>query len=268
MLRARAALLLAVATVTAFAPAARAEAPEPLRYDLRVDLPVTAAAGALYLVSGLLKEELARDSCRYCGGNAFDKTARDWFLWKDIDSAAAASDVIAFGLLPAALVAHGYFAARDAGDLSAGWIDLLVVSQAVVIAMDLNQIAKVAVSRERPFVHYGNFDDPNRAPEDDDNWSFYSGHASLAFSLAAAAGTVSTMRGYRSAKWVWGVGMSLALATAYLRVASDRHYLSDVLTGAVVGTAVGAGLPWLLHRPRGDGGVEVYPTVGGVVVLF
>ena len=39
----------------------------------------------------------------------------------------------------------------------------------------------------------------------------------------------------------------VAGVTGALRVASDQHYLSDVLVGATVGTLVGLGLPWLLH---------------------
>jgi membrane-associated phospholipid phosphatase len=278
MLRARtsAALLLAFATVLAAAPEARAEAPEPLRYDLRVDAAVTAAAGALWIATELFKEDLAADRCRFCGVNRLDGAVRERLVWSETDRPRVASDVVAFGLVPAAVLAHGLLAARGAGDVRDGWIDLLVVVQAAAIAADLNQLTKLAVARQRPFVHYRNFDDPNRAPDSDDNRSFYSGHSSLAFSLAAAAGTVSTMRGYRSAGWVWGVGMSLAASAAYLRIAADQHYLTDVLTGAVLGTAVGAGVPWLLHRARGrgdarggaEGGLAVIPIVGGVVVFF
>ena len=38
------------------------------------------------------------------------------------------------------------------------------------------------------------------------------------------------------------------MATGYLRIASDRHYFTDVMAGAVVGTAVGVGVPFLFHR--------------------
>ena len=272
MLRARVLRLLVAAAVAATAPAARAEAPEPLRYELAADLVVTAGAGAFYLLTEIFNEHVGPRECRWCTVNGLDASIREDLVWDEPKSARAASDVVAFGIVPAAVLGHALLAAREAGDLGAGWVDLLLVAQAAAIAVDLNQLTKVAVGRQRPFAHFGNYEDPDRAPERDDNWSFYSGHVSLAFSLVAAAGTVSTMRGYSSAPWVWGVGMALAASVAWFRVAGDMHYFTDVLTGAAVGTAVGAAVPWLFHRParaeeRG-GGVRVLPTLGGVLVIF
>ena len=73
------------------------------------------------------------------------------------------------------------------------------------------------------------------------------------FSLASAAGTVATLRGYRLMPLVWATLMPLAIATGDLRSGGDKHYLSDVLTGAVLGAAVGVALPLLFHgRERDD----------------
>jgi membrane-associated phospholipid phosphatase len=41
--------------------------------------------------------------------------------------------------------------------------------------------------------------------------------------------------------------MSVATATALLRIVADKHYLSDVVVGAAVGTASGLLLPLVLH---------------------
>ena len=161
-------------------------------------------------------------------------------VWSSVGRARRASDVLAFVLLPSGIAAHQLLAARGARD--AGLVDLVVVAQATALAADLNQLVKYAVGRQRPLARYGT------APaEPDDNLSFFSGHATLAFSLATAAGTVSTLRGYRSAPWVWGTGLGAAGAVGYLRIAGDKHYLSDVLVGAVVGSAFGIGIPRLLH---------------------
>jgi membrane-associated phospholipid phosphatase len=58
------------------------------------------------------------------------------------------------------------------------------------------------------------------------------------------------MRGYRWAPVIYVAGGLIGAATAYLRIAADQHYLTDVVTGAVLGSAVGAGVPYLFHRPR------------------
>jgi membrane-associated phospholipid phosphatase len=268
MRSARAAALLAV--LVAARPAA-AEPPEPLRYDLAVDASVTAAAAALWIGSEALKADLAPSACRWCDPGSLDAWARGKLVWGDVKAAQRASDVLAFAVLPAAAAANALLSAHAAGDTSAGWVDLLLVLEAVAITEDVTQLAKFTVGRQRPFVHYGN-SEAGRAPQPDDNLSFFSGHSSMAFSLAAAAGTVSTMRGYRSAPWVWGIGMGLAAATGYLRIAGDKHYLTDVLVGAAVGTGLGIAIPRLLHpREAGDpapGAARILPTLGGIVIVF
>jgi len=58
------------------------------------------------------------------------------------------------------------------------------------------------------------------------------------------------MRGYRVAPLVWTAGLVLGVATAYTRMAADRHYFTDVLAGAAIGTVTGAAVPLLFHPAR------------------
>jgi membrane-associated phospholipid phosphatase len=106
------------------------------------------------------------------------------------------------------------------------------------------QLVKLTVARQRPFA---SGTPPSADPGADARVSFWSSHASVAFAAAAAGGTVARLRGYSGWPWVYGVGFAAAAATSYFRVAADQHWLSDVVAGAVVGTAVGIALP-LLHR--------------------
>lgn len=244
--------------------------PPPLRYDARDDVALTAGAAALWIGSELAKAKLAPSPCRWCAENRLDAGARDLLVWSHTDRASRASDVLAFGLVPAGIAAHQLLAARAAGDAKEGWVDLLVVAEAAALSVDLNQVVKFAAGRQRPFVHHA---PPDRPADPDDNVSFTSGHATLAFTLAAAAGTVSDLRGYKSAPWVWGAGMSLAAATAYLRIAADKHYLTDVLAGAALGTAAGIALPRLLHGRKDEpgasaSGATVTAVPLGLAVVF
>lgn len=243
---------------------ARAEGPRPLEYDLKIDLPVTLAATALWVGSELAKPRIGPDACRWCEPNALDEAIRDAVVWRDPVPARHASDVLVFGVLPAAMVANQLLSARGEGEWEAGFVDLLIVAEAAAIAQDLNQLVKFTVARERPFVHYA---DPSRPKDPDDDVSFFSGHTTFAFALASSAGMVSTLRGYRSAPWVWGIGMALAAGAGWLRMGGDMHWFTDVLAGAAVGTAVGAGLPWLLHRDgAGALGAEVRTSPASVAI--
>jgi membrane-associated phospholipid phosphatase len=98
----------------------------------------------------------------------------------------------------------------------------------------------------------------------DEDLSFYSGHTSESVSLAVAAGTVASIRHYRLAPLVWATSLPLALATGYLRIGADRHYFTDVLTGALVGAAIGFLVPYVFHRGNDATGATVAsPTTRG-----
>jgi len=244
-------------------PAARGA--EPLEVDLARDGATVVIGNALAGALAFFADPMTPDHCRYCEPSAFDRGARSALRWSHPSRAAFASDVLADGVLPAALVGHaGLMAWNDGGALQAGE-DLLSVAEAVVLSIDLNQTVKSTAGRIRPWAWA-----EGRARGTDSNRSFYSGHTAFAFSLASAAGTVSTMRGYRTAPWVWAVGMSLAAGVGYLRVAGDAHWATDVLAGAAVGGAVGFAVPWMLHRPRGGRppAVQLLPAPGGFALLF
>jgi membrane-associated phospholipid phosphatase len=141
------------------------------------------------------------------------------------------------------------------------WEDALVIAQATAIAGLLNGIAKDSFARRRP--------NAGLQATGDANTSFYSGHTTQAFALAAAAGTVSTIRGYPSAPWVWAGGMTLAAGVGYLRVAADQHWATDVLAGAAVSGLVGFAVPWVFHRVNSPGArVAVLPAPGGFAVVY
>ncbi|ABS28546.1 phosphatase PAP2 family protein [Anaeromyxobacter sp. Fw109-5] len=272
MLAARAAALALAASVAAAPLPAAAGPHHALRYDRAVDLPLTIGAGALWIGSELAKPYLAPEGCRWCDPPGLDRDARTRLVWSNTVPARVTSDLLAFAVAPAAALVPLAAAADTRDD---ALLDALFVIEAVAIAADVNQLVKFAVARERPFVHFGNYAEPDRPADPDDQLSFYSGHTSTAFSFAAAAGTVASLRGYRSAPWIWGVGMALASGVAYFRVAADRHYLTDVLTGAVIGTAVGVAAPRLLHpRERSGAGdadaerVTFVPLPIGLRVAF
>jgi membrane-associated phospholipid phosphatase len=220
-----------------------------LRYSLPVDLSITAAAAGAWIASEALKSQLAPLTCRWCSSNALDGAVRTHLRWTVHGGAAVTiSNAGAYAIAP--LVALGGLAlsavherrARDAG------IDLLIAAEAVVLAGDLSQAVKYVVGRQRPYARAGVPNPDTSQGADDSNLSFFSGHTSFTFAIAAAAGTVAHLRGYRWARAIYVAGAAIGAATAYLRIAADQHYLTDVVTGAVVGSAVGAGVPWL-HRP-------------------
>jgi membrane-associated phospholipid phosphatase len=130
--------------------------------------------------------------------------------------------------------------------------------------MDVNQVVKLAVSRERPYLHFASADARAAATGPDSALSFYSLHTSATFSLAVSAGTVASMRGYSIAPLIWASGILIGTATGYMRIAADKHYMTDTLTGAAVGSLIGFSVPYFFHKPLSSRiRVSAHPEPGG-----
>ena len=78
-----------------------------------------------------------------------------------------------------------------------------------------------------------------------------SGHTSSAFVTAVTIGeTYRRRHDDLSVGLVYAVGLTLASVVAACRILAGKHFLSDVLVGAIVGTAFGLLIP-ALHDRRG-----------------
>lgn len=211
-------------------------------------LALSTAFAGIWVGSEMLKGSLAPGACRVCGVNGFDAATRDALRWPAAGAAATSSDVLGFGIAP--LLAVGALASTSAN--TAEFVDdLLIVGEATFGTGVLVQSTKFLVGRERPFVRELRQHGPQAPgpPGSDDNLSFFSGHTSVTVALGTSVATLATLRGHRAAPWLWASGIAAGLATGYLRIAADKHYATDVLTGAVVGAAMGITVP-LLHVAR------------------
>jgi membrane-associated phospholipid phosphatase len=250
---------------------ASADGGRELRFDTRIDVAVTSVGSVWWITSEMMKADLVPEKCRWCYRaedgkdllNPYDGWVRKGLVWQSTDTAATVSSVVGFFVEPAAM--FGLTALSEANDKAIGRfpVDALLITEATVIAGDINQIAKFAFARERPFVHFlPRAPDVIRALTDspsDDNLSFFSGHTTLAFAVATSAGTVNTLRGYRLAPLVWSAGMTMAVSVGYLRIAADKHYFSDVMTGAVVGSIIGVGIPLIFHSATSPSSAAASP---------
>jgi membrane-associated phospholipid phosphatase len=252
--------------LTLAAPAAAWAAPGD--GELHVNRTVSASFSlggviAYVLSESSFKDDLAPTSCRWCRLNSLDRGVRDRLLWDDTQAARSASN--ATGYMGAPLAGFGLLALASWHDDRTEQMvdDELIVLEAVLATALLNQGVKFLAGRERPFVRALSADQKGMTPDPyDNNLSFFSGHTSFTFSIAVASGTVASLRGYRLAPWIWGSGLTLAATTGYLRIAGDKHYFTDVITGALVGSFVGFAVPYWLHRGASSGSEASASTIG------
>ncbi|MCA9681548.1 MAG: phosphatase PAP2 family protein [Myxococcales bacterium] len=257
------------------APAERATLPD-IRFRVAIDVPILVGFSSVFFVTEGFKRKIAPQTCRWCIPGPAGRGVRDALVWKDPEAAALTSDIVAYAGIPAVALTLTLVGVGTEGQWRRIHEDLLVALEAVAVSGALTNVIKFSTARLRPYAYY----EPVTFDEDPDhNLSFPSGHTSLAFAMATSFATVATMRRRKLAPVFWGLGVPMAGLVGYLRMAGDRHWLGDVLTGAGLGTLVGVGLPWLLHHPRTGviprasrressavSSLMIMPTGNGVVV--
>lgn len=182
-------------------------------------------------------------------------------------SAAGASDA-----LVAVTIAAPLIATLGAGIDDRAGRRALLYGESLGASLMLNAIVKYTVQRPRPYTY-------NKHPRvvayteeagKDSRLSFYSGHAALSFTAAVSGSYLFALStdDKKARAVMWGVEVALASMTANLRVVAGKHFYSDVIVGAVMGTAVGFLVPALHADSRGvyrPSGVEFAAMAGGLV---
>ncbi len=150
-------------------------------------------------------------------------------------------DNIGTGLQIAAMLTPAVFAMAPKQD----WFTIgIMYTESVAWAYGLKELGKTMVYRARPYTYNTGW--PQKDVDDGDWYnSFPSGHSAMAFNAATFTTFVyGTYFPQGKTKYLVGAGSyALAVATAASRIMSGNHFLSDVLTGAAIGTATGLMVP-------------------------
>jgi PAP2 superfamily len=205
------------------------------------------AGGAVYLVLELgLKEQVTPSECRWCRSNALDTAIRNAWVWESVKTPDRLSNLTGYVGNPVYGIGMLLLSSRNDDDRKRRWYDdTIPVLQAGIATGMVNQAMKILFVRRRPYAEFGG---TSTRAANDVNTSFFSGHTALAFAMTTSTGMVASIRGYKSAPYIWGGGLALGVATAYLRIAADAHYFTDVFGGAVIGAAIGVAVPLLFHH--------------------
>ncbi len=110
-------------------------------------------------------------------------------------------------------------------------LKLELMLESIAVTQIITQTLKLSTNRMRP-----NFLDDH---------SFPSGHTSSTFAMAASLNGI----------YGWQAGIPayiLASIVGLQRISSNAHYLSDVLSGALIGTLVGRGFSFIHRQNKND----------------
>ncbi len=108
---------------------------------------------------------------------------------------------------------------------------------------------KATTGRTRPYAYNPEVPESFKLKQDAQR-SFFSGHTSLAFCSAVLTSTIFSKYYPDSSlkPWVWGTTLTLAGTTGLLRYFSGKHFPTDIIAGAIVGSAVGYCIPKLHEK--------------------
>ncbi len=218
-----------------------------------VDLIITTTSMSAMLISRLLGPN--RDKPRQ-GPILFDKGARDTLL---LSSRNHQNTILDFSDLTLSLATSWPF--LDAFIVALGMNDqentavqmALMNLEVMSVLAAIQTIANAAVGRERP---YGSrcgddlYDALDDCVADERYYSFFSGHTALSFGSAALVCTHHSHYELYGGAWdslACAGAYTIATFTGVARIMGDKHYASDVITGAAIGTLVGYLLPYLSY---------------------
>lgn len=159
-------------------------------------------------------------------------------------TAAHRSSNVLFGVATAATLTTAIINQRGEQPL----LPVVVIMESGLFSAGLTNTVKELVRRPRPYLYNGAVPSSAYHPGDDAA-SFWSGHtANMAAITFAGASLVQRSEASPGLKTITWIGAAVApAAMGYLRVRAGRHFPTDVLTGYVVGAAVGFAVPYF-HR--------------------
>jgi membrane-associated phospholipid phosphatase len=132
-------------------------------------------------------------------------------------------------------------------------------AEATLLNLGINGVAKSTVLRTRPYAY--DADTPlDQKTTESARLSFYSGHtASAACNCFFMARVFSAyVESPKARVALWAGAVTYPALTGFLRVDSGHHFRTDIITGYVIGAAIGYFVPHL-HR-IGDDRVSLHPT--------
>jgi membrane-associated phospholipid phosphatase len=217
---------------------------------------ITGTGGALTLTAAIVAP---RSVHSISGGILFDDAARRALRAHSLQARYQFRDASDVGLslsvtwpffADALASAWWYRGSRDAAEQIA-----LIDLETLAIAGAVQGATNVIVSRERPYGQdCGSSQLPGNAIDCQSSQqyrSFFSGHATFSFTGAALICMHHFENDLLGSPWdalSCAGGYAVAATTSTFRIVSDVHYASDVILGALVGTAIGYGVPLLHYR--------------------
>ncbi len=200
---------------------------------------VSSAIGLVLYESVSAPTPMEIDQLSSASVNSFDRSAIRHYS----ESAATASNVLYGAASAAPLLLF-----TDAG-MRRDWRTIMLMYIETWSFMGgTSTLSKGLIERYRPYAYNPDVSREQKLTADAKK-SFFSNHTTTAFASAVFLSTVYSDYHPNSGwkPYIWGSSLFMASVVGYLRYEAGEHFPTDILTGAVVGSAIGYMIPWM-HR--------------------
>jgi len=119
----------------------------------------------------------------------------------------------------------------------------LLIGEAYIFSGLLTLIFKSAIGRWRPYANQGDLAFNGWSWTNNDQFSYYSGHAAVAFALSTILAAQTDNKYLKAFYYI------IAVITCLSRIYHNQHWFSDVLTGALVSFLIAKVLMIIHHEP-------------------
>jgi membrane-associated phospholipid phosphatase len=226
-------------------------------FELKKDLIIGSAAAGVFAAPFFINNPASASDLKKSDVNGFDRP----FMHSYNKPADIISDIGQYSLL----VLPALSLIGNIKDVNALATYGIMYAEAFLLTYGTKDIFKNAVNRYRPYCY---FDGIPVDQSDEYEDSFPSGHTSLAF-MAAGFLSSTFLTEYPGSKWripVVSVSYALATGVAAGRILSGSHFLTDVITGAAIGSLYGYLVPALHLKKRDNELITFTPMVNGFMV--
>ena len=241
------------------------QVPESFPYELDKRLDVGLTAGGVALFAGAAaaywgQEPLTMpeiDGLDPADINGFDRPATaQW----------GPGDRYANALVLTLMAAPLGLAIRTPGSRQS-WTVAAMYGEVLLVSNGLGELLNGVTNRTRPFVYNPDLDIPfEKRSEVEARRAFPSGHTANAFGAAVFLSSVYAKLhpGSSARTWIWAGSLTLAATTGYMRYKGGKHFPTDIISGAIIGSLIGWGVP-KLHEVD-DVNLTIAPSGGGIAI--
>jgi hypothetical protein len=222
-------------------------------YSLRgeLDIPILIGALAMKQHSGNLLGQTRENRVDPATLDRQDVPAFDrWSIGFYSPQLSAFSSVVSAGILMIPISVNVWDTRQGRQAWHGALTDVILLQEATMIASSLSNYSKSVPMHSTPLTYDPDVPDAQKRTAHNVS-SFFSNHTTTAFTTAVYSAYTFQLRHPESplVPWIWAGSLGMASGVGSLRIAAGKHFLSDVLVGAAVGSLFGYLIP-RLHLNR------------------